>query len=332
MKMLFCRRPATSITLLALLLLATLASPVRAEWVFREEAIMGTRCAVELWSEKPAEANKLIDQVFAEFRRIDLLMSTYKPASQVSRVNALAAKQHVRVDVELFDLLQTALEYSKISNGAFDITYASVGYLYDFREHIRPDAAHIAAALPGVNWRHLELRRADHSVHFQRPGMRIDLGGIGKGYAVDRGTAILQRAGVQHAMVNAGGDTRIIGDHFGKPWIVGVRDPNDRDKVALRLPLENTAISTSGDYERFFDEGGVRYHHILDPKTGDSARKLRSVSIIASTATRTDALTKLVYVNGPDIGIAMINKLDDADAIVITNDGRILYSDGLTPP
>lgn len=332
MKMLFCLRSATVQAWLALLCLAALAPTARAEWIFREEAIMGTRCAVELWSERPAQANALIDEVFKEFRRIDVLMSTYKPQSQVSRVNALAAKQYVKVDVELFQLLETALDYSRISNGAFDITYASVGYLYDFRAHVRPDAAHIAAALPGVNWRHLELRRADHSVHFQRPGMRIDLGGIGKGYAVDRGTAILQRAGVQHAMVNAGGDTRIIGDRLGKPWVVGIRDPNDREKVALRLPLENTAISTSGDYERFFDEGGVRYHHILDPKTGDSARKLRSVSIIASTATRTDALTKLVYVNGPDVGIAMINKLEDADAIVITNDGRILYSDGLTPP
>ena len=324
-----CRRAAT---LLAIPLISLFATPAHAEWVFREDGIMGTRCAVELWSESPAQANLLIDHVFAEFRRIDRLMSTYKPTSQVSRVNALAAKQRVKVAPELFDLLETALEYSRISNGAFDITYASVGYLYDFRAHVRPNAAQIAAALPGVNWRHLELRRADHSVHFQRPGMRIDLGGIGKGYAVDRGVAILQRAGIAHAMVNAGGDTRIIGDRRGKPWMVGIRDPNEREKVALRLPLENTAISTSGDYERFFDEGGVRYHHILDPKTGDSARKMRSVSIIAATATRTDALTKMVFVTGPEAGIALINKLDDVDAVVITNDGRVLYSNGLTAP
>lgn len=332
MTRLYCRRVATPLAVFAVLAAPLFAAPVHAEWVFREEAIMGTRCAVELWSDSPAKANTLIDQVFAEFHRIDELMSTYKPTSQVSLINARASNTWVQVAPELFDLLEAAVDYSRISNGAFDITYASVGYMYDFRKHIRPDAAHIAAALPGINWRHLELRSADHSVHFQRPGMRIDLGGIGKGYAVDRGTAILQRAGITHAMVNAGGDTRIIGDRRGKPWIVGIRDPNDRDKVALRLPLENTAISTSGDYERFFDEGHIRYHHILDPKTGDSARKMRSVSVIAATATRTDALTKMVFVTGPEAGIAMINKLGDVDAVVITNDGRILYSDGLTPP
>jgi len=133
-------------------------------------------------------------------------------------------------------------------------------------------------------------------------------------------------------MVSAGGDTRIIGDRLGRPWVVGIRHPDDKDKVVLRIPLTDTAMSTSGDYERYFEEDGVRYHHILDPKTGRSADKLRSVTIIAATATRTDALTKSVFVMGAEDGIRFIDTLGDVDAIAVTPEGKVLYSKGLTPP
>ncbi len=166
------------------------------------------------------------------------------------------------------------MEYSELTHGAFDITYASVGYLYDFKKGVHPDQKAIDAALPGINWRHMVLDAKKTTVFFARPGMRIDLGGIAKGYSVDRGIEILQKQGITRAMVNAGGDTRIIGDRFGKPWVVGVRDPDHEGKVFLRLPLTDTAFSTSGDYERYFDEDGKRFHHIIDPKTGDSARKV----------------------------------------------------------
>jgi thiamine biosynthesis lipoprotein len=162
--------------------------------------------------------------------------------------------------------------------------------------------------------------------------MRIDLGGIAKGHAVDRGIDILKARGVSRAMVNAGGDTRVIGDRFGQPWVIGIRHPDRRDEVVLRIPLVDAAFSTSGDYERYFDEGGVRYHHILDPKTGRSPDALRSVTVIASTATRTDGLTKTVFILGPEAGIAFINGLTDADAIVIDAAGKVSYSKGLAPP
>src|SRR6185312_3424646 len=128
---------------------------------------------------------------------------------------------------------------------------------------------------------------------------RIDLGGIGKGYAVDRGIDILKKLGIQHAVVTAGGDTRIMGDHMGRDWLVAIRHPDDPNKVVTRIPLRDAAMSTSGYYERYFDENGVRYHHIIDPKTGDSARKVRSATIIASTATRTDGLSKTAFILGP---------------------------------
>ena len=306
--------------------------PAQAEWLQGEQAIMGTRCVVELWSTDRSRGQAAIDAVFTEFRRIDALMSTYKPESELSRVNATAATAPVRVSRELYDLLATSIEYSKLTGGAFDVTYASVGYLYDYRARVHPDAEAIAAALPGIDYRHIELDPETHSVRFRQPGVRIDLGGIAKGHAVDRGIAVLQALGFDRAMVNAGGDTRIIGDRLGRPWVVGIRHPDDEHKVVLRIPLTDTAMSTSGDYERYFEEDGVRYHHILDPRTGRSAAKLRSVTIIAATATRTDALTKSVFVMGAEDGIRFIDTLGDVDAIAVTPEGKVLYSKGLTPP
>jgi thiamine biosynthesis lipoprotein len=247
-------------------------------------------------------------------------------------VNANAASAPVAITAELFGLLETAQQYSRLSSGVFDITYASVGYLYDYRAHKRPDDKTIAAALPTVDYRQLKLDPVARTVAFGKPGMRIDLGGIAKGHAVDRGIDILKARGIGHAMVNAGGDTRVSGDRFGKPWVIGIRHPDDKDKVVLRIPLEDAAFSTSGDYERFFDEGGVRYHHILDPKTGRSPHAVRSVTLISSTATRTDGLSKTVFILGPKAGLDFINTLPDVDAVVIAADGKVSYSKGLQAP
>jgi len=303
-----------------------------AEWVYRDDSIMGTRVAVEVWAPDRLSGEVAINAVFSDMRRIDMLMSTYKPESEISRVNRDAARAPVRVSAELFSLIQTSIQYSELSKGAFDITYASVGYLYDYREHRRPDAASIANALPTVDYRQLKLDPAARTIGFGKPGMRIDLGGIAKGYAVDRGIEILKRRGYGRAMVNAGGDTRVMGDRFGKPWMVGIRHPDRKDDVVLRLPLEDAAFSTSGDYERYFDEGGVRYHHIIDPKTGQSPHAVRSATIISSNATRTDGLSKTVFILGPVAGIAFINSLADADAVVVAADGKVTYSKGLAAP
>ena len=319
--------------LLGLMLLAmALPGAVRAEWRERTEAIMGTRIYVELWADDAAKGDAAIEAVMAEMRRIDDLMSHYKPESQLSQINARASQEPVQVDPELFDLIKLSTHYSQITEGAFDITYASVGHLYDYPHHVRPTEEQIKAALPAVNWRNMLLDPEHHTVKFERPGMRIDLGGIGKGYAVDRGIAILQARGIKHAVVTAGGDSRIIGDRMGRPWLVGIRDPDDKNKVVTRIPLVDSAMSTSGDYERYFDEGGVRYHHIIDPHTGHSASKVRSATILAPTATQTDGMSKTAFVLGPEKALEIINRMPEYDAIFITPDGRILYSNGLRPP
>jgi len=303
---------------------------VHAEWVTRVvDGIMGTRIEVQVWADDADKGNQGIDAVMAEMERIDRDMSTYKPTSEVSRVNASAAQAPMQISDDLFNLLTTALEYSRITNGAFDITYASVGFMYDFRSHIKPTEEQIQAALPAVNYHHVVLDAKAHTVFFTQPGVRIDLGGIGKGYAVDRGIAILQGMGFNHMLVTAGGDSRMVGDRFGKPWIVGIRHPDDKDRVIAKIPLVDTAISTSGDYERFFDEGDVRYHHIIDPRTGHSASKVRSATILAPTATRTDGLSKTAFVLGAEEAMKIYESLDDVDAILVTPDGRVLYSKGL---
>ncbi len=318
--------------LLVAALFAPIWTPVHAAWLYRDAPIMGTRCDVELWAEDRAKGEDAISAVFDELRRIDNEFSTFKPLSEVSRVNDDAAKAPMRISKELFDLIQTSIDYSKLTHGTFDITYASVGYMYNYPEHIRPSEAQIAAALPESNYRHIHLDPVAQTIFFDHPGVRIDFGGIGKGYAVDRGIEVLQKLGVTRAMVNAGGDSRIIGDRFGKPWIIGIRDPDDRTRTILKIPLSDTAFSTSGDYERFFDEGGVRYHHILDPRTGKSPHVVRSVTIIGPYATRTDALTKSVFVMGVKDGMAFINGLPDIDAVAVTPDRKIWYSKGLENP
>jgi FAD:protein FMN transferase len=313
-------------------LLVFLAGEARAEWFQREEPIMGTKVAVELWADSAAEADGALAAALAEMRRIDALMSHYKPESQLSAINAGAADAPVQVDPELFDLLEKALDFSRLTEGAFDITYASVGYLYDYRKHIHPDAAAIARALPGINWRHLELDPVRHTVRFQRPGMRIDLGGLAKGYAVDRVVALLKARGISHAYVQAGGDSYVLGDHRGRPWVVGIRHPDDKDRVVLKMPLADVAMSTSGDYERYFDENGVRYHHIIDPRTGRSASKVRSATIIGPNATMTDGLSKTAFVLGPEKALQILERIPDIDAVLVAPDGKVYYSKGLAPP
>ena len=318
--------------LICLAVLGALPRAAHAEWYKRTDAIMGTRIYVELWDTDPVHGEASIDAVMADMRRIDDLMSHYKPESQLSKINQHAAEAPVVVDKELFDLIKLSTHYSEITEGAFDITYASVGYLYNYPNHVRPTEEQIKAALPAVNWRNMKFDDAHHSVFFEHKGMRIDLGGIGKGYAVDHGIEILQKRGIQHAVVTAGGDTRIIGDHMGRAWLVAIRHPDDPNKVVTRIPLSDAAMSTSGDYERYFDENGVRYHHIIDPRTGHSASKVRSATIIGPTATQTDGMSKTAFVLGAEKTLEIINRMPEYDAVFVKPDGKVLYSNGLRPP
>ena len=302
----------------------------RAEWHSDDQKKMGTLVEVQVWADDPVKAEQLLSAAMAEFDRIEALMSTYIPASEMSRINAHAAAEPQQISAELFDLLQRSLTVSVMTEGAFDITYDSVGYLYDFRARKRPAAAEIDAHLDQIDYRLVHLDEAAKTVHFGAAGVRINLGGIAKGYAVERVIALLADQGVENALASAGGDTRMLGDRRGKPWIVGIRDPNKDDAVFTRLALENEAISTSGDYERYFIEAGQRYHHILQPSTGRPVQGVRSATVIGPDATMTDALSTSVFVMGPEKGLKLIDSLPGYEAVVIT-DEQLYYSAGLNP-
>lgn len=318
----FCRLSVGG--LLAGLCLGT----AHAEWHSDSQEKMGTRVEIQLWLEDSARAARLLEQGMAEFDRIEASMSTYLDSSEMSAINARAAAEPQPVSAELFALLTRAQEISALTAGAFDISFDSVGQLYDFRAARRPDPLEIAAQLERINYEHIVLDKDAQTISFAVRGVRINLGGIAKGYAVERVIALLAEAGVEHALATAGGDTRILGDRIDKPWIVGVRDPNDANAVFTRVALENEAISTSGDYERFFIEDGERYHHIISPGSGTPAKGVRSVSVIGPDATVTDALSTSVFVMGPQRGLELIGTLPDYEALVIT-DTEYFYSDGL---
>ena len=293
---------------------------------------MGTEVSVYLWSDDPEAGRRALEKVFDEAARIDRLMSTYKDESEISKINREAAGAPTSAGEELFNLVGRALDISVLTRGAFDITYDSVGQYYDFRERQRPDAATVAAERDKIDYRLVELDRTAGTIFFAKPGVRINLGGIAKGYVVERGVEILRRHGIRHAAVTAGGDTRLLGDRRGRPFVVGIRDPRQDGEVAISLPLEDEAISTSGDYERFFDEDGVRYHHIISPATGEPAAGVHSATVLGPDAVLTDALSTSVFVMGVDRGLTLIGTLPDYESIVIDAAGKVYYSDGLMPP
>ncbi len=312
-----------------LLLILVFSASLRAEWYSDSAGIMGTNIYVEVWAETPVQGQLALKTVMAEMERINQLMSPYIETSELSLINTSAGKQAMVISDEMFELLDKSIKISDLTKGAFDITFASVGYLYNYKENKRPDEATIASLLDAVNYKHIVLDKENKTVFFTNEKVKIDLGGIAKGHAVDNSISLLERMGIQHGLVTAGGDTRLIGDRRGKPWIVGIRDPRNKGKQAVVMPLQNSAMSTSGDYERYFEEDGKRYHHILSPKTGKSTYDVQSVSIIGPSSTFNDALSTAVFVMGLREGLGMINRIDGYDAVVMDNERKMHYSNGL---
>lgn len=307
-----------------------LQRPVRvsAGWLAREEAIMGTSIQVELWSEDRDEGEQAIDAVMAEMHRIDRAMSPHKPDSELSRINRDAARMAVPLSEEMTGLISRAIDFSKLSSGAFDITYASVGCLFDYRLGVQPTHEALEQARLAVGYRHMVLDRQARTLRFAREGVRIDLGGFAKGLAVDNGAAILRRLGIGNAIVTAGGDSYVLGDRRGRPWTIGVRDPRRAGEVVAVLPLEDVAISTSGDYERYFERDGVRHHHIIDPRSGSSPSGVRSVTLIGPDGLTTEGLSKSVFVLGLEKGLRLVESVPGVDAVVVDANGALHFSSG----
>jgi thiamine biosynthesis lipoprotein len=291
---------------------------------------MGTEVRIAIFTEDEEGARRAAAAGLKEIARLEGLMTTWRPDSEVSRVNAQAGVAPVHVSDEVLEVVEMAQRASRMSDGAFDITFEALHGLWKFDEDLEkkiPSDAEIKARLPLVDYRQVAVDRRGKTLFLKKRGMRINLGGIAKGYAVDRAVAVLRKAGFQNAIVQAGGDLMCAGDKDGQPWTAGIRDPRgDRNDAFAALRLSNHAFSTAGDYERFFILDGQRYHHILDPKTGKPATRSRSVTIYAPSALLADALDDAVFILGWKRGIDMIERLDDVGAVVVDADGQLHVS------
>jgi thiamine biosynthesis lipoprotein len=292
-------------------------------------ATMGTR--VELLV--PAAQQGAAEEVRAAFGEANAQMSTYLEASAISRVNRAAGQGPVPAPAELRAVVARGLEISRLSDGAFDVSWAALHGLWDFRAARPrvPSAVEIAARVPLVDYRQVVVDPAAGTIALRRPGMRIDLGGIAKGFALDRAAARLRQRGVRSFLISGGGQVIAGGRRGDRPWRVGIRDP--RGPIAdscASLDFGDASISTSGDYERFFEQGGVRYHHILDPRTGRPARAgLRSATVLAAEGTTADALSTAVIVLGKDRGLALMRRIPGVEAVLIDDAGQAHVTAGL---
>jgi len=299
-----------------ILLLLPLSLPLQAEWHSAAWDSMGTRATLEFWhSGNQNEA--IIDSVKQEFDRLQQLLSPWIEDSELARFNALDANKR-------------SAYYAEISDGAFDITFAGAGHLYDYRAGIAPDDAHLQQARIGMQY----LRISDESsikpsIAKTDKAARIDLGGIAKGHAIDRAVTLLRQAGIEHAYISLGGDSYVMGQRNARLWQVGIRHPRRQEAVAITLPLTDIAVSTSGDYERFFVRDGAHVHHILNPRTGKPAGELSSVTVLAANGMDADALSTTLFVLGIEKGMALANQLTDVSAIMIDLQGKVYYSDDL---
>jgi FAD:protein FMN transferase len=294
---------------------------------------MGSDLRLSAYTADAPGARGAFDQVFTEFDRLDRLLSVWQPGSDVQRINEAAGEQPVSVQPDTLAVLREARQVSDWTGGKFDITFGALSDIWKFDQDLDgrvPGDAEIAARLPLIDYTALRLDARAGTAVLARRGMRIHLGGIGKGYAVDRAAAILRAHGLSDFLIQAGGDLYVGGLRDGRPWRLGVADPRDPDGPPFgHLDLTDATLSTSGDYERFFVQDGVRYHHLLDPDLGRPARGCRSVTIVARSAVLADALSTGVFVLGPDAGLALIERLPDVEGIIVTADNEVRVSTGL---
>jgi thiamine biosynthesis lipoprotein len=264
---------------------------------------------------------------FREVERIDWLMSHYRQKSEVSQITRNAGERETAVSPETLEVIERALYFSRLSGGAFDITIGPVFRLWNFREAKIPEEKRLRENLKKVDYRKIRVDRAKSSVYLESRGMELDLGAIAKGYAVDRASIILRKEGVENFLVAAGGDLTVSGvKEKGVPWTIGIRHPRLPSELIAKLRPAQAAVSTSGDYEKFFFQGGERYHHILTPSTGLPARECQGVTIMAPSAMDADALATSVFVLGPKEGFALLERLPDVHAVIVDRRGSVLLS------
>jgi thiamine biosynthesis lipoprotein len=295
---------------------------------------MGSHLNLSVWTTDPKETAAAFDTIEKEFRRLEDLMSNWREGSDIQKLNAGAGEHPVPVSPEIRELFRTASQISEWTNGKFDVTFGVMSGLWKFdyqnEDDTIPDPGEVARRRKFINYRDLKLDEAKGTAFLIRKGMVANLGGIGKGYAVDRARTILEAAGFRNFMIQFGGDMYVAGNAGDRPWRLGIQDPRGTDNhIFASIELSDSTFSTSGDYERFFIKDGRRYHHIIDPATGEPSVGCRSVTIIAKSATIADGLSTGVFIMGPEAGMALIEKLQDVEGVIVSSKNEVLVSSGL---
>ena len=296
------------------------------EPVRRTQFIMGTLVEITVSHPDPNVIQNVTTQAFDEMNRIEQLMSTYLPDSEISRINHASGKDAVPVSPEVEEVIQEGIFWSEQSGGAFDITVEPLVQLWDFdgEKEVVPVENTILKTASLINYKNVEIK--NHTVRLTKQGMAINVGGLAKGYAVDRAISIL-RGKVSSGIVNAGGDLFAFGQKDKQTsWNIGLQHPRKPQEILAAFAVKNQAVATSGDYQRYFIKDGVRYHHIFDPQTGKPARLMISATVITTEVIDADALATAVFVMGPKKGLSWVDSLNNVEAMLVLEDGSILYS------
>lgn len=297
----------------------------------RTQFLLGTVVEITVVSREPVIADTAISSAFERIREIEAEMSARLSGNQVDTVSKHAGEGPVRVSGELLGLIKACHRYSALTHGAFDITIAPVTRLWDFDSPTNriPSSEEVRTALSLVGFEMIHLNCDEGTISLDRPGMGLDLGGAAKGYAVDEAVKKLNESGITAGIVNAGGDLRAFGmKPDGSSWHIGIQDPRHRDRIIGSILLDNMALVTSGDYERYIVHEGVRYHHIIDPKTGWPARGCMSVSVASPWALDADILSTALFVLGPKEGMELLERLPGIDGMIVDAHGRVSVSSG----
>jgi thiamine biosynthesis lipoprotein len=319
------------VSIYLLFILTTYLSPSHSANLFKyDQVAMGTAVEIALMGENEESAQKAVSQAFQEIKRVEYLMSPWIESSDVSCINRSAGKDPVKVSPETLEVITRAQEISRLSEGGFDITVGPLVQLWrKARERgIPPQMEEIKENLNLVNFRNLKIHDAG-KISLRKKGMTIDLGGIAKGYAVDRAFELLRNLGYRNLIVNAGGDLRVGGSKPDGPWSVGIQHPREPEKIMARISVSGTAVATSGDYEKFFIHQGKRYHHILNPKNGFPAERCQSVTVLHKEGTMADALATAIFVLGSQRGYALCQKLDGVECLIVDRNGKAIFTRNL---
>jgi len=296
----------------------------------RAMRLMGNRFEITVVDDDAERAQKHIDRAVAEISRIEKLLTTFSDDSQTNQINSMAGIQPVKVDAEVYNLIERSIKISHITQGAFDISYGSIDkslWNFDVNMTQLPDAETAKKAVSLINYQNIILDKENTTVFLKEQGMRIGFGGIGKGYAADKAKQLLQSLGVKSGIVNAAGDLITWGSQpNGKPWTIGIADPDHKMPAFSTLNISNMAVATSGNYEKYAIINGKKYSHTIDPKTGLPVTGIKSVTILTPSAELADALATPVMVMGVTVGLDLINQLQRVACVIIDDNNRMFTS------